>query len=95
MTFGGDLEERIRTSLAVLAPTRLELRDDSAAHAGHAGAGSGGHYELTIVSDHFSGATRVARHRMVYAALGPLMQTGIHALALVAYAPSEDAARTN
>lgn len=95
MAIGGNLEERIRASLAVLAPSRLELRDDSAAHIGHAGAGSGGHFELTIVCDRFAGASRVARHRMVYAALGPLMQTGIHALALYAYAPSEDVARTN
>lgn len=95
MTAGGNLEQRIRSSLAVLAPTRLELRDDSAAHAGHAGAGSGGHYELTIVSERFAGVSRLARHRLVYAALGPLMQTGIHALALAAYAPSEDIAQSN
>ena len=93
MTAGGNLEQRIRNSLAVLAPTRLELRDDSAAHAGHAGAGSGSHYELTIVSERFAGVSRVARHRMVYAALGPLMQAGIHALALATYAPSEDIAQ--
>ena len=84
--------ESIRQRLAVLEPCRLELRDDGAAHVGHAGAG-GGHFELTIVSERFIGHSRIARHRMVYAALGPLMQAGIHALALATYAPAEAAAQ--
>jgi BolA protein len=64
--------------------------DESAAHAGHAGAASGGgHYQLTIVSARFAGMSRVARHRLVYATLGPLMQHRIHALAVRAYAPGE------
>jgi BolA protein len=80
------IEER----LAALQPSRMEIRDDSALHAGHEGAkGGGGHYALTIVSPQFSGKSTVARHRMVYAALGPMMQQQIHALAISAYAPEE------
>jgi len=88
LSSGTDILQDIRKRLAVLEPSRLELRDDGAAHVGHAGAG-GGHFELTIVSQRFAGLSRVARHRMVYAALAPLMQAGIHALALSAFAPTE------
>ena len=88
-----DTQDRIRRQLALLEPSILELTDDSAAHAGHAGAASGGgHYCLTIVSAQFKGKSRVARHRLVYDALGPLMHREIHALALVARAPDESAA---
>ena len=80
----------IEQKLAALEPSRLELIDDSARHAGHEGAKSGGgHYLLTIVSPQFSGKNTVARHRMVYAALGPMMQQQIHALNIRAYAPDE------
>ncbi len=80
----------IEQKLAALQPSRLELADDSALHAGHEGAkGGGGHYRLTIVSEQFSGKNTVARHRMIYAALGPMMQQQIHALAIRAYAPDE------
>jgi BolA protein len=80
----------IEQKLAALQPSRLELTDDSALHAGHEGAkGGGGHYRLTIVSQQFSGKSTVARHRMIYAALGPMMQQQIHALAIRAYAPDE------
>ncbi len=80
----------IEQRLAALEPSRLELTDDSALHAGHEGAkGGGGHYRLTIVSRQFSGKNTVARHRMVYAALGTMMQQQIHALAIRAYAPDE------
>ena len=80
----------IEQRLAALEPSRLELTDDSALHAGHEGAkGGGGHYRLTIVSEQFTGRNTVARHRMVYAALGPMMQQQIHALAIRAYAPHE------
>jgi BolA protein len=80
----------IEQKLAALRPSRLELADDSALHAGHEGAkGGGGHYRLVIVSDQFSGKSTVARHRMIYAALGPMMQQQIHALAIRAYAPDE------
>ena len=93
MHAGADMLDTIRQRLAVLEPSRLELRDDAAAHVGHAGAGAG-HFELTIVSARFTGQSRIARHRMVYAALGPLMDAGIHALALSTHAPSEAAAST-
>jgi BolA protein len=80
----------IEEKLAALEPQRLELADDSALHAGHEGArGGGGHYRLTIVSQRFSGKNTVARHRMIYAALGPMMRQQIHALAIRAYAPDE------
>ena len=65
--------------------------DESAKHAGHAGAAPGGntHWKLTIVSAAFAGKPTVARHRMVYQALGELMQNPIHALAIRARAPGE------
>ena len=74
---------------AALAPVSLAVRDDSAQHAGHAGAAVGGHYTVTIVSAAFAGKSRVARHRLVYDALADAMQRGIHALAIVAYTPEE------
>ena len=81
----------MRRRLAALAPARLELVDESAQHAGHAGAAPGGntHWRLTIVSAAFAGKPTVARHRMVYQALGELMQHPIHALAINARAPGE------
>jgi len=83
------IEEQIRGCLAALEPQSIELLDDSGLHVGHPGAKGGGHYRLTIVSPRFAGQPRVARHRMVYAALHSLMQQDIHALALVAHAPGE------
>ncbi len=85
------MAQEIRRRLQALAPLRLELVDDSARHAGHAGAAPGGntHWNLLIVSAAFAGKTTVARHRMVYEALGALMQNPIHALAIVARAPGE------
>lgn len=72
------------------APLELEVRDDSAAHAGHAGARDGrGHFAVRIVSLAFDGESRLARHRMVYTALGDLMQTDIHALSITALTPDE------
>jgi BolA family transcriptional regulator, general stress-responsive regulator len=80
----------IREKLAALAPESLDIEDESAQHAGHAGARSGGgHYALTLVSAHFAGQPLQARHRMVYDALGPLMHKEIHALTIRAYAPDE------
>ena len=83
--------ERIRTALgAALAPSLLELEDESAAHAGHAGAASGGgHYRLKIVSERFEGQRLVMRHRLVYDAVHDMMKSEIHALAITALAPSE------
>jgi BolA protein len=85
-----NIAHSIEQKLAALQPSRMELADDSALHAGHEGAkGGGGHFRLVIVSDQFSGKSTVARHRMIYAALGPMMQQQIHALAIRAYAPDE------
>jgi BolA family transcriptional regulator, general stress-responsive regulator len=74
---------------AALAPTTITVSDDSAAHAGHAGASAGGHYTVHIEAAAFAGQTRIARHRLVYDALAPLMTQGIHALAIDAKAPGE------
>ncbi len=74
---------------AALAPVHLEIEDDGARHAGHAGAASGGHFNVTIVTPLFAGKTRVARHRLVYDALADAMRDGIHALAIAAYTPEE------
>jgi BolA protein len=80
----------MRERLAVLAPDLVEIYDESAEHAGHEGAkGGGGHYQLLIVARAFESAPRVARHRMIYAALGTLLQREIHALAISAYTPEE------
>lgn len=88
------VEEQIRQRLATLEPIALELVDESAKHAGHAGARPGGntHWRLAIVSRAFSGKPVVARHRMIYQALGSLMQDPIHALAIEARAPGENGA---
>ncbi|MFO1337220.1 MAG: BolA family protein [Burkholderiaceae bacterium] len=72
-----------------LAPERLEVIDDSAAHAGHAGAREGSHLRVLIVSPRFVGVPRLARHRLVYDALSTLMPRGIHALVIEARAPGE------
>ncbi len=82
--------ELMREKLAALDPESVSIEDESAQHAGHAGAASGGgHYRLTLVSPKFAGQSLQARHRLVYAALGPLMHKDIHALAIQAYAPDE------
>lgn len=83
--------EAIRARLeAALAPESLAVVDDSHRHAGHAGAQDGrGHYNVEIVSAAFAGLTPIARHRAVYAALGEMMTTDIHALAIKARAPGE------
>jgi BolA protein len=74
---------------AALQPSVLVVQDDSASHAGHAGAREGSHFSVRVVSESFTGLSRIARHRLVYDALGPLMSRGIHALALDARAPGE------
>lgn len=83
--------DEMRRRLGALAPEALDLADESARHAGHAGAAPGGntHWRLHIVSAAFAGKSTVARHRMVYEALGDLMQQPIHALAISARAPGE------
>lgn len=74
---------------AALAPATIEVRDDSHQHAGHAGAREGRHYAVRISSPRFAGLGRLARHRLVYDALGPLAPQGVHALAIDARAPDE------
>jgi BolA protein len=88
------VEVRIRERLAALAPVELELLDESASHRGHAGWKAGGntHWRLTIVSEAFRGKPTLARHRLVYQALGELMDDPIHALAINARAPGEGGA---
>lgn len=81
---------KMRDSLAVLEPVQLEITDESRKHAGHAGARSGGgHYVLRIVSPQFAGKNTVARHRMIYCAIGEMMKREIHALTIQALAPNE------
>ncbi|MGF6419928.1 BolA protein [Stenotrophomonas sp. AN71] len=83
--------ERIRDALQqALAPSVLEIEDDSHRHAGHAGARDGrGHFNVFLVSERFAGQGPLARHRAVYAALGSMMDTDIHALSIRALTPSE------
>ncbi len=82
--------ELIRQKLAVLDPERIEIVDESARHAGHEGAKSGGgHYFLTIVSREFSGKSTLIRHRLVYTVLKEMMHKDIHALSVKAYTPEE------
>ena len=84
-----DLETTLRERLACLAPLHIELIDDSAKHAGHAGASGGGHYRLLIVAECFRGKSTLARHRLVYDALGELMRSRIHALSIRSLTPDE------
>jgi BolA protein len=83
--------ERIHARLlATFTPIDCQLVDESHLHAGHAGAASGaGHYRVHLVSDRFEGLNRVSRHRLVYDCLNDMMHTDIHALAIIALAPSE------
>lgn len=84
-------KEKIETILRqALSATEIQVEDESAQHAGHAGAASGGgHYRVTVVSPLFVGKTPVARHRMVYEALAAEMKTEIHALALMTLEPNQ------
>lgn len=91
-----NVPELMRERLSTLAPESLSIEDESALHAGHEGArGGGGHYRLRVISAAFAGKPLAARHRMIYEALGPLMQQAIHALAIGAYAPGEAPAESN
>ena len=83
--------EMIREKLTrALAPESLEVVDRSHEHAGHEGAKSGGgHFDVIIVADAFSGMNTIQRHRAIYDALGVAMQTEIHALSIKAYSPEE------
>lgn len=72
-----------------LEPLALEITDDSARHAGHAGARGGGHFRVTLVSEAFRGRSQLERHRLVYAAVAPLMSGAVHALNIIARTPDE------
>ena len=90
-TRAGRLDERVR---AALQPLELEIVDDSHLHAGHAGAADGrGHFSVHVISERFAGLPVVRRHRLVYAAVGDMMITDIHALSIRALAPGEDTPR--
>jgi BolA family transcriptional regulator, general stress-responsive regulator len=82
--------ERIRAALQVLEPQRCELIDESHRHVGHEGARDGrGHFAVEIVSAQFDGEPLIRRHRRVYAALGDLMETDIHAVSMKLLTPAE------
>lgn len=74
--------DRLRAALQSLEPTLLEIRDDSAKHAGHAGAREGGHFHVVIAAPAFTGVSAIERHRMVYAAAAELLGRDIHALSI-------------
>ncbi len=81
-----DIEAALTTALQ---PTSLAVQDDSAQHAGHAGAREGRHFSVRVVSERFNGVSRVGRHRLIYDALDALIPRGIHALAIDARAPGD------
>ncbi|MGH8259781.1 MAG: BolA family protein [Steroidobacteraceae bacterium] len=84
------IAERIRAALEqALTPIALAVADESGLHAGHAGAREGGHFRVRIVSGRFRGVGPLARHRLVYEAVAPLLRSGVHALAIDARAPEE------
>jgi BolA family transcriptional regulator, general stress-responsive regulator len=80
------LRERLQ---AAFEPQLLEIRDDSAAHAGHSGARSGGHYAVRIVARQFRGRRLLERHRLVYTAVAGLLDNGVHALSIDARSSEE------
>jgi BolA family transcriptional regulator, general stress-responsive regulator len=84
-----DSIDLLRRQLAVLQPLSLVIEDQSHHHAGHAGAGDGGHYDLSIVAEIFAGKNTIARHRLVYDAIGDLRHGKIHAVAIHTRAPGE------
>jgi len=92
-----DREQQIRQRLEIaFEPGELLLKDQSQLHVGHEGAKEGkGHFDVTIVSTKYDGKNRIERHRMVYDALGTLLESDIHALRIKAYTPSERQSGTN
>ena len=84
-----DTIDKLKQALVSLEPTYLEVQDDSALHAGHAGNTGGGHYTLTIASKKFEGLTIIKRHRLVYDAASTLLEKEIHALSIHAKVSSE------
>ena len=86
----GEVVAQLRGALErALNPRSLEIVDDSARHAGHAGAQGGGHYRVTLVAEAFRGRSQLERHRLVYAAVAPLMSGSVHALNIIARTPDE------
>jgi len=83
-----DTITKLEQVLAALSPTRLEIQDDSALHAGHAGNTGGGHYQILIESESFQGLSLLQRHQLVYKTVGDLMRTDIHALSIKAITPT-------
>jgi len=84
-----DVAALLRARLGGLAPSVLEIRDDSAAHIGHAGAREGGHFDLVVVSEAFAGMSRLARHQRVLREVGDLVPRPVHALSIRALTPDE------
>jgi BolA protein len=84
-----NLIEEIKNRLQSLAPSQLEIQDDSTLHAGHKGNGGGGHFNLKIVSAAFNGKLQVARHRVIYQLMDDLIPEQIHALSIHAIASNE------
>jgi BolA protein len=85
-----DIASTLRARLQDLVPSAMEIHDDSAEHAGHAGAaGGGGHFSLLIVSNAFTGISRLERHQKVLARVSDLLPHPIHALSIKALAPDE------
>lgn len=90
MDAAADVRARMRAALErAFAPSALEIIDDGARHAGHAAAGRG-HFRVLLVSDAFRGRSRLERHRMVYAALGSLLESSVHALNITARTADEN-----
>lgn len=81
--------ELLRERLTALNPSRLEITDDSAAHAGHAGNRGGGHFSVVIESSQFREKSTIIRHRMVYQCVADLIPQTIHALSIQAIAPDD------
>ena len=84
-----NLVETIKTRLASLEPLSIEILDNSALHAGHAGNTGGGHFNITIVSSQFSQKSQIMRHRLIYQTLTDLMPQQIHALSILAISPDD------
>ena len=84
-----NLVETIKARLAILNPVSLEIQDDSALHAGHAGNTGGGHFSITIVSSQFSQKSQIMRHRLIYQALTDLIPQQIHAISILAISPTD------
>jgi BolA family transcriptional regulator, general stress-responsive regulator len=84
-----NLTETMQARLASLQPISLEIKDDSALHAGHAGNTGGGHFTVKIVSSQFSQKSQIIRHRLIYQALTDLIPLQIHALSILAISPDD------